>query len=93
MYIPLDKRLEDNRQTRVVIGLPFCMDISSIFENEEVDFLDSKPITHENFDNDDIFFIQKNGYVKRKSLLDYGFVAIACGDLDESIVETMLIEK
>jgi hypothetical protein len=93
MFISFEKRIEDTRFTRCVMGKYKGIDISTIFENEEVDFLTTEPITHENFDDDDVYYIQKNGYTRRKALFDWGFKGIECDNLFSDIKETMLIER
>ena len=93
MFISFEKNLECTRISRVVLGRHSGMDISTIFENREVDFLTNEPITHKNFDGDDVYYIEKNGYTRRQSLLDFGFIGIECENLFSSINETVLIER
>jgi hypothetical protein len=57
----------------VVVGRHSGMDISTIFENNEKDFLSGKEITDGNFDFDDIYYIQELGYTTRGSLVEVGF--------------------
>lgn len=87
MEIDLTKRLSDSRITRVIIGKPSSMDISEIFELNTKDALSGDLITHENFDEDDIFYIQDIGYCKRTSLVLAGARLISCSSLYESIFE------
>lgn len=83
--INLKNKISSTRNTRVIIGLSPSTDISILFENNEKDFIDNQVITHENFDIDNIFFIQGFGYVKRQSLLNSGFIYVILESLYDSI--------
>ena len=76
MIIDLSKEIASNRMTRVVIGEPSSSDISTIFESKERDFLTDVPITHENFDEDDVYYVQNVGYTRRQSLVDAGYKSV-----------------
>jgi len=87
----LKNKIENKRITRTVIGLKSGMDISTIFDDREKDFIDGEFITHENFDNDDIYYVQKFGYTKRKSLLNSGFNFVITDSLSDDITIDNLI--
>jgi hypothetical protein len=76
MTIDLTNLMENHRFTRVVCGRHPAMDISEIFETHQKDFLTGEEITHENFDDDDVYYIQEIGYTRRKSLLKAGVTKI-----------------
>jgi hypothetical protein len=76
MTIDLTNLMENHRFTRVVCGKHPSMDISEIFETHQKDFLTDEEITHENFDDDDVYFIQELGYTRRVSLLKVGVTKI-----------------
>lgn len=90
MIIKLDKPMFDSRCSRVVIGRPKSMDISCIFEEETRDSLTNELITHENFDNDDVYYIDSLGYTRRKSLVEAGYGTIECESAFETITEDQL---
>lgn len=66
----------NNRMTRVVLGMNSSMDISTIFETHQKDFLTGEEITDKNFDSDDVYYIQELGYTKRTSLLAVGITKV-----------------
>ena len=74
--INLLSRMQNNRATRTVLGKPSSSDISVLFESGETDFITGDSITQENFDLDDIWYIQGMGYTRRKSLIQCGFTKI-----------------
>ncbi len=92
MEIDLHKRLDNQRSTRVVLGQSFSMDVSYIFDGETRDFLTDELITHDNFDEDDVWFIKGIGFTRRKSLLDVGYSKIVMDSLDSPVYEDDLVE-
>ena len=91
MKIVLKERLKDLRFTRRVIGKSSCMDISTIFENKEKDFLKDEYITDENFEWDDVYYIQNLGYTRRQSLLDMVFTVVYCDSLSSDLYPIPMI--
>lgn len=85
MEISLNDKMENHRISRVVIGLSMSMDISTIFENEERDFLTGEFITPGNFDEDVVYYIQDLGYTRRKSLLKEGFEKVSISSFSSSL--------
>lgn len=93
MTIDLTTPIKDYRMTRTVIGQPPSMDISTIFECGEIDFLTSEPITDDNFDDDTVIYIQKLGFTRRKSLLQIGVTGIQAEHMFNDIYGDQLVYK
>ena len=85
MIINLTLPIKDSRITRTVSGKPSSMDISELFETNAKDTFTDEPITHKNFDSDEVFYIQEIGYVRRKSLVELGYTKLIISNFNGRI--------
>lgn len=90
MELPRDKS-NDHRMSRIVIGCSFSMDISTIFESGTRDFITDELITHENFDDEDVYYIHDSGYTRESSLMAMGVRWVKVNDLSDIIKEHDLV--